>query len=119
LIRSFTIISFLSLHHDLFKSTSPTHSFKMHFSATVLTSLIAAAGIAEAAPHVGFGSISARQGRFQGGRGGGRGGGRFRNPQQGQKQIVLDRELLQLASSLTGQEPGTEGIKPGQAASKT
>ncbi|KAH8890731.1 hypothetical protein GQ53DRAFT_794701 [Thozetella sp. PMI_491] len=31
----------------------------------------------------------------------------------------LNQDLVQSASALTGQEPGTEGIKPGQAASET
>jgi transcription initiation factor TFIID subunit 15 len=29
----------------------------------------------------------------------------------------LNKDLIQSASGLTGQEPGTEGIKPGQAPS--
>lgn len=37
---------------------------------------------------------------------------------QGQ-QSCLDPNLIQSASAKTGQEPGTEGIKPGQAPSAT
>ncbi|KAH7303179.1 hypothetical protein B0I35DRAFT_365367, partial [Stachybotrys elegans] len=43
--------------------------------------------------------------------------GRFSGRNSGS--ITLNRDLLQLASSLTGQEPGTEGIRPGQAESAT
>jgi transcription initiation factor TFIID subunit 15 len=39
--------------------------------------------------------------------------------QRGQQggQTCLQNNLIQTASTLTGQEPGTEGIKPGQAPS--
>ncbi|CAM1504639.1 Fc.00g022300.m01.CDS01 [Cosmosporella sp. VM-42] len=39
-------------------------------------------------------------------------------PRQGAESCI-NQDLIQSASSLTGQEPGTEGIKPGQAASAT
>ena len=39
-------------------------------------------------------------------------------PRQGEESC-LKTDLIQSASALTGQEPGTEGIKPGQAASRT
>ncbi|KAH6894742.1 hypothetical protein B0T10DRAFT_590476 [Thelonectria olida] len=51
-----------------------------------------------------------RNGNFGGSRSGGKG--------QGQ-QRVLNKNLVQSASGLTGQEPGTQGIKPGQAISAT
>lgn len=35
------------------------------------------------------------------------------------EESCLDGSLIQSASALTGQEPGTKGIKPGQAESAT
>ena len=41
------------------------------------------------------------------------------NQNQQDQGSCLDPDLIQSASDLTGQEPGTKGIKPGQAASET
>jgi hypothetical protein len=56
--------------------------------------------------------VSVRQ--FGGGQGGNNGG----NNGGGQDSCLKDN-LIQSASAKTGQEPGTEGIKDGQAASAT
>jgi hypothetical protein len=101
--------------------------FKM-VSLVLLIASLASAGLIEGAA-VDVSSkvnIVARQQR--GGQGGGQQGGQQNGRQNGQNgggqnggqnggQTCLNNNLIQSASGLTGQETGTEGIKPGQAPS--
>lgn len=94
------------------------------FSKSILFASLALAGLIEGAA-IGMpaeSNLVARQGGEQRG-GGGRGGqqgGQQGGGQQGNQQggqTCLNNNLVQSASKLTGQEDGTEGIKPGQAPS--
>lgn len=90
------------------------------FFKSILFASLALAGLIEGAA-IGIpaeSNLVARQGGGQrggGGRGGQQGGGQQGNQQGGQ--TCLNNNLIQSASKLTGQEDGTEGIKPGQAPS--
>ncbi|PVI04789.1 hypothetical protein DM02DRAFT_555581 [Periconia macrospinosa] len=86
------------------------------FSRSILIALVASAGLIEGTA-IDF-SISPKMvARQQGGQRNGQQGGQ-RGGQQG-GQTCLNNDLIQSASALTGQEAGTEGIKPGQAPSAT
>lgn len=77
----------------------------MIFHIILIASLASAGRIEGAVLDISKGAnLVARQ---QGGRQGSQQGG----------QTCLNTNLIQSASALTGQEPGTEGIKPGQAPS--
>jgi transcription initiation factor TFIID subunit 15 len=116
-------------------------------SSTLFVAFLASAGLLEASALHDFNGINvvARQQGVQGGRFGGQGkgqqfGGGQGNGQQGGGQggqgngqqggggqqggqqggaTCLKTNVIQSASGLTGQEPGTEGIKAGQAPSAT
>jgi transcription initiation factor TFIID subunit 15 len=78
------------------------------FSQFFLIASLASAGLIEGAALdlSNNANIVARQQRGGGQQGGQQGG-----------QTCLKTNLIQTASGLTGQEPGTDGIKPGQAPS--
>jgi hypothetical protein len=113
----------------------------MHFPVLAASLLVFAGAIDGAAAQPRFGSgwgFNRFGGKGQGGRGenkfqygpnkgqnNGNGNGSAGGNGQGNEnatppaQIILNPNLHQPASGLSGQEPGTEGIKPGQAASAT
>jgi transcription initiation factor TFIID subunit 15 len=87
-------------------------------SLVLLFASLASAGLIEgAALNVSDkANVVARQrGGQQGGQQGGQKGGQQGGQQGGQ--ACLNNDLIQSASGLTGQEAGTEGIKPGQSPS--
>jgi hypothetical protein len=107
-LRSF--LSFLSITllnipiHSLF-----TQFENMHFSALTLLAL-GTAGVSSSAVHRrGLGLQTRQQEAAQGFVGANSGGGAQ----------CLTSDLIQSASDKTGQEPGTDGIKAGQAPSAT
>jgi transcription initiation factor TFIID subunit 15 len=88
------------------------------FSRFILFASLASAGLIEGAALdiSNKANVVARQrGGQQGGQQGGQKGGQQGGQQGGP--TCLNSNLIQTASGLTGQEAGTEGIKPGQAPS--
>jgi transcription initiation factor TFIID subunit 15 len=81
----------------------------------LIASSLASAGLIEGATL----DVSSNAGIFARQQRGGQQGGQQGGNQDGQQggQTCLNNDLIQSASGLTGQEAGTEGIKPGQAPS--
>lgn len=86
----------------------------MHLSSLQFA-LLVSAGLIEAA------AMSPREllSRQRGQRGRGGSGRQSGNGDAAPAAICVNPALIQAASDRTGQEPGTEGIKPGQAESAT
>lgn len=80
----------------------------MHFTAFAALALGTASLLEAAATPIHHHPLLKRQNGGQQNRGGQNGGG----------STCLNDDALQLASSLTGQEPGSAGVNAGQASSK-